>query len=94
MLTVGVRELKNKLTYYLNAAKKGDNIIVTERGTPVAILHSLDRTEETAGVEERMAVLSREGLITLPKKKVVFLPVKRVVVRGVPVSETIIGERR
>lgn len=61
---------------------------------PVAILHNLDRTEETASVEERMAVLSREGLISLPKKKVVFLPVKRVTVRGVPVSETIIGERR
>jgi prevent-host-death family protein len=94
MLTVGIRELKNRLTYYLNAAKKGDNIIVTERGMPVAILHNLDRTEETASVEERMAVLSREGLISLPKKKVVFLPVKRVTVRGVPVSETIIGERR
>jgi antitoxin (DNA-binding transcriptional repressor) of toxin-antitoxin stability system len=94
MLTVGIRELKNRLTYYLNAAKKGDNIVVTERGTPVAIMHNLDRTEEKASVEERMAVLSREGLISLPKKKVVFPPVKRVLVKGVPVSETIISERR
>ena len=94
MLTVGIRELKNKLTYYLNAAKKGDNIVVTERGMPVAILHSLDHTEEAGSVEERMALLSREGLITLPRKKAIFPPVKRVAVKGLPVSETIIGERR
>ena len=36
MLTVGVRELKNRLTYYLKAVKQGDDIVVTERGMPVA----------------------------------------------------------
>lgn len=94
MLTVGIRELKNRLTYYLNAAKKGNNIVVTERGNPVAIMHNLDRAEEAASVEERLAVLSREKLVSLPNKKVGFPPLKRVRVKGMPVSETIIGERR
>ena len=94
MLTVGIRELKNRLTYYLNAVKKGDNIVVTERGTPVAIMHNFDLVEDAASVEERLAILSREGFISLPNKKIAFPPLKRVRVRGLPVSETIIGERR
>jgi len=93
MLTVGIRELKNKLTYYLKAVKKGDDIVVTERGTPVAILHNLDRNEETASVEERMASLSRDGLISLPQKTV-FPPVERVMIKGALISRTIVDERR
>ena len=37
MGAVGVRELKNRLTYYLRRATKGEEIIVTERGRPVAV---------------------------------------------------------
>ena len=35
MSAVGVRELKNRLTYYLRRARKGEEVIVTERGRPV-----------------------------------------------------------
>ena len=93
MLTVGIRELKNRLTYYLKAVKQGDDIVVTERGTPVAILHNLDHNIETASVEERLASLSREGLISLPQKTV-FPPVERVIIKGGPLSGTIVDERR
>ena len=93
MLTVGVRELKNRLTYYLKAVKQGDDIVVTERGTPVAILHNLDHDEEKASVEERMASLARDGRISLPQKTV-FPPVERVMIKGVPLSKTIVDERR
>ena len=48
MALVGIKELKNRLTYYLGLAKEGDNIIVTDRGKPVAILHSLDKAGKTA----------------------------------------------
>jgi prevent-host-death family protein len=46
MQLVGIRDLKNKLAHYLETAKKGDAIIITDRGTPVAILHNLDQIEE------------------------------------------------
>src|SRR5262249_55890290 len=35
MGAVGVRELKNRLTHYLRRARKGEEVIVTERGRPV-----------------------------------------------------------
>lgn len=93
MLTVGVRELKNRLTYYLKAVKQGDDIVVTERGTPVAFLHNLDRNEERGSVEERMAFLARDGRISLPEKTI-FPLVERVMIKGVPLSKTIVDERR
>lgn len=96
MQLVGIRDLKNKLTHYLETAKKGDAIIITDRGVPVAILHNLDQVEETAGPEERLAHMARQGFLTLPKEKrePAFPPVQRAEVRGEPVSETIIRERR
>ena len=35
MHIVGVRESKNRLTYYLGLTKEGDRVIVTDRGAPM-----------------------------------------------------------
>lgn len=41
-MEVGVRELKAKLSEYLGRAAAGEQVIVTDRGTPVARLVGLD----------------------------------------------------
>jgi prevent-host-death family protein len=95
MQLVGIRDLKNKLTHYLETAKKGNPVIITDRGVPVAILHNLDQLEEKAGPEERLAYLAKQGFLTLPKKGgAAAPPIERATVRGEPVSETIARERR
>lgn len=94
MQQVGIRELKNRLTYYLNSVKKGENVVVTDRGKPVAILHGLDKIEEEAGQEERLAALAAKGMLTLPKRKGPLRRIRRAEVEGELVSETIIRERR
>jgi len=95
MQLVGVRELKNRLTHYLDAARNGDNVVVTDRGKPVAILHRLDDIEENAGAEERLAALAATGQISLPKRKGPFSEIIRSrVFEGVPVSESLIKDRR
>ena len=38
MGTVGIKELKDRLTYYLRLTKQGEEIVVTERGKPIALL--------------------------------------------------------
>jgi prevent-host-death family protein len=58
---VGVRELRENLRAYLERAKNGDVVVVTERGKPIARLSS---TEEDAAWERLVA----EGLITPPKR--------------------------
>ncbi len=95
MEMVGVKELKDNLSYYLNLTKKGDNIIVTDRGAPIAILHSLDKIEKEAGVEERLAALAKQGKIRLPSGKVSFSKeIERPDNKGKLMSEIIIEDRR
>jgi len=94
MQLVGIKELKNRLTYYLRLTKEGDKIVVTDRGAPVAILHSLDDIEESAGCEEKLAALGRKGLVRLQLKQGRLIPFKSIEVTGKPASEIILEDRR
>lgn len=95
MQMVGVRELKDHLTHYLSLIKKGENVVVTDRGNPIAILHSLDKTEVTASPEEKLASLAKRGLIRLPSgRKKIDLTTRAVTVKGKPLSEIVIEKRR
>ncbi len=94
MQLVGIKELKNKLTYYLGLTKKGDRIVVTDRGVPIATLRNLDSVEENMSTEEKLASLAMQGKIRLPLKKGRLIPFKPVKMKGKPLSETILEERR
>ncbi len=94
METVGIKELKNRLTYYLKLTKGGSKIIVTDRGSPVAIIQSIDRVRNNTGLEERLASLAKRGMLRLPLKKGKLPPFKSVKAFGKPASEIIIEERR
>jgi prevent-host-death family protein len=43
---VGVRELRAKLSHYLDRARAGEEIVITERGKPVARLSGPSRYDE------------------------------------------------
>jgi prevent-host-death family protein len=94
MQTVGVRELKNRLTHYLGEVKNGENVVVTDRGNPVAILHSLDKIEKNAGLDERLAALAAQGHLRLPTAKGPCASFTPVSLDGETLSETLIRERR
>jgi prevent-host-death family protein len=94
MQLVGIKELKNKLTYYLGLTKKGDRIVVTDRGVPIATLRNLDSVEKNMSTEEKLASLAKQGKIRLPLKKGRLIPFKPVKMKGKPLSETILEERR
>lgn len=55
MRTVGVKELKSRLSEYLRAVKRGEVVIVTERGQPIAELRR--PVQRPAGVEDHDAAL-------------------------------------
>ena len=93
MSTVGVRELKNRLTHYLRRAKRGEEVVVTERGRPVAILQSIQAVETPKSLDARLAKLAASGLVSLPTGKL-LKRVRRVHVSGPPVSRTIVEDRR
>ncbi|MDA0298272.1 MAG: type II toxin-antitoxin system prevent-host-death family antitoxin [Actinobacteria bacterium] len=43
---VGVRELKSKLSHYIDLVQHGSEVIVTEHGKPVVKLVSLDKSHQ------------------------------------------------
>jgi prevent-host-death family protein len=63
--TVEARELKTRLGAYLRAVQKGETIVVTERGRPVAELRPLG--QEGGGEAAQLEVLATLGLVTRGK---------------------------
>ena len=59
MTRVGVRALKDRLSEYLRRVSKGERIIVTDRGEPLATLTPAEETDEArlgwGLVSERLA---------------------------------------
>jgi prevent-host-death family protein len=93
-MTVGVRELKARLSHYLELARKGEEILVTSRGRPVARLVA-GRPIRRRGIEAILADLEAEGLIDPPARAGRRLPRQPVAeVQGAPLSETVRALRR
>lgn len=93
MSTVGVKELKNRLTYYLRLTKQGEEIVVTDRGKPIALLQPLQSAKQIQSREARLAQLVTQGVVTLPTRKPLSR-LRRVKAKGTPVSQRILEERR
>ncbi len=47
MASVGIRELRQNLSVYLEKVKAGSAFTVTDRGKPVAVLRPLSREDDT-----------------------------------------------
>lgn len=92
--TVGVRELKNRLTHYLKAVRGGRRLVVTDRGKPVAVVMSVDVRTRNESIEERLAALASEGGISLPPDTKGFQRFKAVKAKGKPASRLVVEERR
>lgn len=90
--TVGVKELKNHLTQYLRKTKQGEEVIVTERGKPIALIQPIKSAQNLLSLEARLAKLAAQGLITLPTQK----PLRKVRlarITGAPISKVILEDR-
>jgi prevent-host-death family protein len=90
---VGVRELKNRLTSYLKLVKEDQEVIVTERGIPIAIIQPVGDAGAPRSREAKLAALAARGVLTLPQ----LLPtgqIRRAKIAGRPLSEQIIADLR
>ena len=52
MVTVGVRELKNRLSEYLRMVRSREEVLVTDRGEPVAELRQPSAASHTSAYPE------------------------------------------
>jgi len=88
MPTVGVRELKNRLSFYLKRVMSGERIEVTHRGKVIALLIPA-RTNKTP---QELLMLAEEGLASWGggKPSGSSKPVK---IHGQPLSELVLEDR-
>jgi prevent-host-death family protein len=65
MKTVGVRELKNRLSEYIRQVRSGEGVLVTDRGEIVAELTPPGQGATDASVPPGLLALAKRGLATL-----------------------------
>lgn len=88
MPSVGIRELRDKLSSYLTQVKEGKQIEITNRGEVIALLVPMERKK----VNKELLALIEEGTASWAggKPKGASCPVKG---RGRPLSELISEDR-
>jgi len=85
---VGIRELKNGLSGYIDRVRNGEEVIVTDRGRPVARLSSLD------AAHDHLAELIAAGIVRAPKNSTRrHVPKHRIKSKGT-VSDLVAEQRR
>lgn len=65
MKTVSISNLKAKLSQYLDAVKAGEEVLVTDRGRPVARISRVAPAEDEEG---RLQALVRTGRVRPPRR--------------------------
>jgi len=63
MKTAAVSKLKASISEYLSKVKAGEEVLVTDRGKPIAKLIPIDRDE--AGVPAHLLMLEKAGLVRI-----------------------------
>ncbi len=91
-MKLGLREANQHFSRAIKAVRGGKEVILTERGRPIAIIKPIaDEQSEEAAVQ----AMADEGLVTLPARTGPtpaprWKPVR---VKGKPLSETIAEDR-
>lgn len=66
MKSAGIAELKARLSEYIAEVKGGEEVLVTDRGLPVA---RLTPVESVPGGMDELRDLERAGIVRLPDRK-------------------------
>ena len=92
MISAGVKDVKNNLSRLLARVKAGEEVLITERGRPVARI--VKENNEAKSIRAALEPLVRKGLITLPGRSILKDGISAVEVPGKPVSDMVIEDRR
>jgi prevent-host-death family protein len=93
MRKVSSREFKNRMGRYMRAVRKGQSLILTDRGKVVVRASPEEDPQATSNaLHERLKELEAQGLIHLATKP--FTKFRAVKSRGKPASQMIIEDRQ
>ena len=91
-MKLGLREANQHFSKAIKAVRAGKDVILTERGQPIAVIKPIKSERAMDAALNRMAA---EGLISLPSRKGPlpsprWKPIRQ---KGKPLSQTIIDDR-
>ncbi|KKO20757.1 MAG: type II toxin-antitoxin system prevent-host-death family antitoxin [Candidatus Brocadia sp.] len=90
MLKKGVKEIRDNFTRYLKRVKQGEEIVVTERDKPVALLAPIP---EVTSFQEKLELAARKSLIRLPQKEGKIPIHKKIKLFGKSLTEIVLEKR-
>lgn len=88
-MKVGVREFRDRLTHFLKRVRAGKELILTDRGKPIAVIKPFSAKDPW---EQQLIEMEAKGLIRRPTKPG---PIRgcRVKMKGKLLSQMVIEER-
>ena len=92
MLSAGIKELKNNLSRYLSLVKKGEDILITERGKTIARIIREDQRRKS--VRDSLLPLISKGVLIPPSRELEREFAEPLQVVGQAVSDMVIEDRR
>jgi prevent-host-death family protein len=91
-MKLGLREANQQFSKAIKAVRAGQDVLLTERGRPIAVIKPV---KEEPSEEATLRAMADQGLITLPTRRGPT-PAPRwkpVNIKGKPLSQTIIEDR-
>ncbi len=92
MITAGIKEVKNNLSRYLARVKGGEEVLITERGKPVARI--VRENHGNRDLRIALGPLIDKGLVALPTLRLNKEHLSPLKAHGKLVSEMVIEDRR
>jgi prevent-host-death family protein len=89
-MKLGLREANQHFSRAIKAVRAGKDVILTDRGQPIAVIKPLEADHQSKVALRRMA---DEGLVRLPVRKGPLPRFAPVPISGDPLSQTIIDDR-
>jgi antitoxin (DNA-binding transcriptional repressor) of toxin-antitoxin stability system len=95
MVTVGIRELKNRLSKYLRLVRNGELVQVTDRGTVVAEIRAPGTLRQAEQLPEGLLELARRQKLTLglANEDSLYPVGKEPLLRGISSAELLDADR-
>jgi prevent-host-death family protein len=89
-MKLGLREANQHFSKAIKAVRAGKEVVLTERGRPIAVIKPIKDEHESEAALKRLA---DEGLVTLPTRKGPLPRFEPIPISGRPLSQTIIDDR-
>jgi len=91
-MRIGLREANQRFSKAIKAVRAGEDVVLTDRGRPIAVIKALRKTD---GPEAVLQAMSDAGLIRRASRKGP-MPASRwrpLKIKGKPLSDTIAEDR-